>query len=283
MSQSSRGLKGVYRVTSAIDGASYSVDMTPHGRRKMHGVFTGTDIPVDVLIGAKERPDGLRITVQSYVLYGDWLDAAHRTLEVTGSDTRCIFIGTWERLEADKESEWSVSLQWTREHRFNAGNRREALKATTEFATLLRDLAPEKTFDPRTLWDPKAEAEAAKAAAAAAAAALKDASKKKKGKKKNKKQQLSKAAQIIAANTKRMAADAEEKDLIQLQSAKKNGRAQVARVPEPCRLVVRARRDQIRPRAVWSDAAHAGAVRAAVGRRDRHARVTTVVVALLCR
>ena len=38
------------------------------------------------------------------------------------------------------------------------GTRREKLKATNEFATMLRDMAPDNAFDPRTMWDPEEEA-----------------------------------------------------------------------------------------------------------------------------
>ena len=48
--------KGIYRVTSTLDGNTYSVDMQPHGRRKMHGVITGTETHADILIDPKERP-----------------------------------------------------------------------------------------------------------------------------------------------------------------------------------------------------------------------------------
>ena len=93
--------------------------------------------------------------MQSYVLY-ETGDAAHHA-RMTGSDTRCIFIGMGARRRI--ESEWRSAA--VGEHHFNA-EIAEALKALR--LPRSAGLAPERRF---ARGDPESEAEAAKAAAAA--------------------------------------------------------------------------------------------------------------------
>lgn len=152
----SNQLKGVYRITSEQDGETYTIDFQPAGRRRMNGTITGTTASVFVHIQPKERPDGLRVEIAGTVLFGRWLDTQHRLLEVI-SASKTPYAGEWERLADDKKGGWSVPLQWMREHN-TSGTRREKSRALTEFATMLRDMAPDHAFDPRTMWDPEGDA-----------------------------------------------------------------------------------------------------------------------------
>ena len=97
------------------------------------------------------------------------------------------------------------------------GTRREKLKATNEFATMLRDMAPDNAFDPRTMWDPEEEArQIAIALAEEEAAKATKGGKKKKQAKGSKKS--NKKGDIIAKNVKKQEKDKIEKDMIMLKS-----------------------------------------------------------------
>jgi hypothetical protein len=238
---SSRRLKGVYRITTSGDeDKNYSIDFQPAGRRKMKGTITGTTTVVSVMIEPRERPAGLRLEIGPWILFGDWIDDAHRLLSVSTNQKKCPWTGEWERLAEEKRSAWSVPLQWMRQHH-TSGTRREKLKALNEFATMLRDMAPDRAFDPRTMWDPEEEerkaalaAELAEKEADAAAAAKGD----KKGKKKKKdkkgkkggKKGSSRKAEILAKNTKRMDQAIVEKDMTKLAAAERSGREAVAKL-----------------------------------------------------
>ena len=215
---SSNQLKGVYRITSTESGETYTIDFQAAGRRKMNGTITGTNTQVAVFIQPKERPDGLRVEIGATILFGTWVDDAHRLLEMISSSKTTPFVGEWERLADDVKGGWSVPLQWMREHN-TSGTRREKTKALTEFATMLRDMAPDNAFDPRTMWDPEEDARqaAAKLEAAAKASGGGDKGKKKGkgsksgGSKKNKAGGgKSKKEEIIARNVAKM-----EKDVVE--------------------------------------------------------------------
>ena len=223
---SSNQLKGVYRITSTESGETYTIDFQPQGRRRMSGTITGTTVQVSLYIQPKERPDGLRVEIGATIIFGTWIDDAHRLLEMISSKSNCPYVGEWERLADDIKGGWSVPLQWMREHN-TRGTRREKNKALTEFATMLRDMAPDTAFDPRTMWDP--EEDARQAAAKAEAETKSDNGKKSgkggksKGKKGGKGKKGSKGAtnkkdEIIAKNILKMEKDIVEKDLIQLKS-----------------------------------------------------------------
>jgi superfamily II RNA helicase len=219
----SNQLKGVYRITSEQDGETYTIDFQPAGRRRMNGTITGTTASVFVHIQPKERPDGLRVEIAGTVLFGRWLDTQHRLLEVI-SASKTPYAGEWERLADDKKGGWSVPLQWMREHN-TSGTRREKSRALTEFATMLRDMAPDHAFDPRTMWDPEGDALRQEQMIAEESKSQKGGKKGKnsgKGKKGGKKNQKSnRAEEIIAKNNAKMEREVVEKDLIQLNSRKK--------------------------------------------------------------
>merc|ERR1712166_1464539 len=121
---------------------------------------------------------------------GQWIDA-HRLLEMTSGGQQ-TYVGEWERLADDIKGGWSVPLQWMREHN-TSGTRREKLKATNEFATMLRDMAPDNAFDPRTMWNPEEEArQIAIALAEEEAAKATKGGKKKKNKRKDRKNRTKK-------------------------------------------------------------------------------------------
>ena len=112
---SSNQLKGVYRITASESGETYTIDFQPQGRRKMSGTITGTNVIVSVFIQPKERPDGLRMEIGATILFGQWIDDAHRLLEMTSGGQQ-TYVGEWERLADDIKGGWSVPLQWMREH-----------------------------------------------------------------------------------------------------------------------------------------------------------------------
>ena len=94
---SSNQLKGVYRITASESGETYTIDFQPQGRRKMSGTITGTNVIVSVFIQPKERPDGLRMEIGATILFGQWIDDAHRLLEMTSGGQQ-TYVGEWERL-----------------------------------------------------------------------------------------------------------------------------------------------------------------------------------------
>ena len=211
---SSNQLKGVYRIT-ATDGETYTIDFQPQGRRKMSGTITGTTTSVSVFIQPRERLDGVRAEIGGTILFGQWIDDGKRLLEMISANAHCKYVGEWERLVDDIKGGWSVPLQWMREHN-TSGTRREKLKATNEFATMLRDMAPDSSFDPRTMWDPEEEARKAAVIAAAAEAAKKSGGKKKKVKKGETK--TNRAQEIIEKNKQKQEKEKIEKDMIMLSS-----------------------------------------------------------------
>ena len=154
----SKQLKAVYRI-KATDGQTYTVDFTAsrQGRMKMSGTITGTTTNVSVFIQPKERLNGVRAEIGGTILFGEWIDDGKRLLEMISANAHCKYVGVWERLVDDIKGGWSVPLQWMREYN-TSGTRREKLKATNEFATMLRDMAPDSSFDPRTMWDPEEDA-----------------------------------------------------------------------------------------------------------------------------
>merc|ERR1711871_912988 len=166
--------------------------------------------------------DCLRITIQNYILKGVWEDSTQHLLTVTSSDKHCPWTGQWERVKKDKESEWSVEIMWTKTHKWNA-HPRQRRKAKNEFSTMLRDLAPDNAFDPRTMWNPEAEERKKQKELEDAKAA------KKKGKQKKAKK-MSKAEEIRAKNTARMEQGAREKDLAKLNAAIEQGTNAVAKL-----------------------------------------------------
>ena len=213
---SSNQLKGVYRITSAETDETFTLDLQPAGRRKMNGTITGTNVVVFVYIQPKERPDGLRVEIGATVLFGQWIDDAHRLVEMTSSSQN-KYVGEWERLADDIKGGWSVPLQWMREHN-TSGTRREKLKATNEFATMLRDMAPDNAFDPRTMWDPEEEARQAEMLAQLEAKAAKSSKGGKPKKQAKGSKKSNRAEEIIAKNVKKQEKDKIEKDMIQLKS-----------------------------------------------------------------
>ena len=94
---------------------------------------------------------------------------------------------------------------------------------------MLRDLAPDNAFDPRTMWD---EEEERKKREGGGADVGKTNSKtvKKKGGKKGKVKKMSKAEEIRAKNTARMEQGAREKDLAKLNAAIEQGTGAVAKL-----------------------------------------------------
>jgi ATP-dependent RNA helicase DDX60 len=232
MTMSSRALKGIYRITD-IDGNVYGVEMVPHGRRKMSGRISAKDLEISVFIAPKEFPTGLRLTISNYTLFGSWEDTTMLLLNVISADKHCPWVGQWERLKKEKESEWSVEIMWTREHHYDVRFPRQIRRAHSEFATMLRDLAPDNAFDPRNLWDPEEEARKA-----AQKAEKEKAEKKAKGKKKGKgggsggkKQKKGfSAAEIRKKNNTRMDGEAQANDLTRLTNARKFGAAAVAKL-----------------------------------------------------
>ena len=155
VSTSSRALQGVYRLTDK-DGVVYGVELVPQGRRRMSGRISAKDLDIFVNIGTRDDPNCLRIQIQNYVMKGVWEDSTQHLLTVTSGDKHCPWTGQWERVKKDKESEWSVEIMWTKTHKWNA-HPRQRRKAKNEFSTMLRDLAPDNAFDPRTMWDPEGE------------------------------------------------------------------------------------------------------------------------------
>ena len=103
-------------------------------------------------------------------------------------------------------------------------NRREKYWGTqTRMPIILRNLAPETTFDPRVTWDREKEAEAAEAAeeAALAEAAGGDAKKPAKG---GKAKKPSKADEMRAANEKKQVEDSIRRDWEKLDNAAKGAK-----------------------------------------------------------
>ena len=138
------------------DGVVYGVELVPQGRRRMSGRISAKDLDIFVNIGTRDDPNCLRIQIQNYVMKGVWEDSTQHLLTVTSGDKHCPWTGQWERVKKDKESEWSVEIMWTKTHKWNA-HPRQRRKAKNEFSTMLRDLAPDNAFDPRTMWDPEGE------------------------------------------------------------------------------------------------------------------------------
>ena len=221
-STSSRALQGVYRLTDK-DGVVYGVELVPQGRRRMSGRISAKDLDIFVNIGTRDDPNCLRIQIQNYVMKGVWEDSTQHLLTVTSGDKHCPWTGQWERVKKDKESEWSVEIMWTKTHKWNA-HPRQRRKAKNEFSTMLRDLAPDNAFDPRTMWDPEGEERKKRKEEEEAKAA-----KKKSGGGKKKKK-MSKAEEIRAKNTARMEQGAREKDLAKLNAAIEQGTNAVARL-----------------------------------------------------
>ena len=226
---SSRALKGIYRI-SDIDGNVYGVEMVPHGRRKMSGRISAKDLEISIFIAPKEFPTGLRITISNYTLFGSWEDQSMLLLNVVSSDKHCPWAGQWERLKKEKESEWSVEIMWTREHHYDVRFPRQIRRAHSEFATMLRDLAPDNAFDPRNLWDPE-EAARQEAKKKEQEKADKKGKKGKKGKGGGKKQKKGLSVdEIRKKNNARMDGAAEANDLTRLNNARKFGAAAVAKL-----------------------------------------------------
>ena len=133
---SSNQLKGVYRITASESGETYTIDFQPQGRRKMSGTITGTNVIVSVFIQPKERPDGLRMEIGATILFGQWIDDAHRLLEMTSGGQQ-TYVGEWERLADDIKGGWSVPLQWMREHNTSGTYKSDAVVAVIIVGVIL--------------------------------------------------------------------------------------------------------------------------------------------------